>query len=72
MMKKEAMDLTLQKVLKRFGVTDPEELKKQLEFKAVLIFGVTFRPWSCIQIVSDIVSTKDGRVFGPKRSAKDP
>lgn len=62
---------TRHKVLKRFGMS-MEEMKKNFKFDAVIVNTASPRMGSFVQIVLDLVSSKDGSLKGEKRGPKDP
>lgn len=70
-MSKDLMGKIKQGVLARFEKTE-EELKAELKFEAIFILVATLRLGSCLQVVTDIVASKDGTILGPRRTAKDP
>ena len=63
---------TRNNLLKRFNVTDVEEFKKQLNFSAIFILCSALRIWSAFQIISDLITSKDGNLLGERREASDP
>ena len=49
-----------------------EELVKEMKFKAVIISVCTYRILSMIQVLYDILSSKDGSIRGPRRDPNEP
>ena len=47
-------------------------MKASLQFHAIFVFCTTKRVWAALQVFCDLVSTKDGRILGQKRSENDP
>lgn len=68
--KKDMIDAVKQGFLKRMGKTE-EELLNELQFHAIFCFGGSLKVWTLIQVVIDFVSTKDGKIYGPKRLSAD-
>ena len=63
------MDETLENLLKRFSTT-AEDLRKKLKFAAVIVLVRTYTLNSLVQVICDLVSSKDGTLLGPKRDGR--
>ena len=70
--KPELIKSTKAGLLKRFGCKDEATMREKMQIHAVFLFCTTLKIYSFVQVVCDLVSTKDGRLLGPKRTANDP
>jgi len=48
-----------------------EKIKKSLQIHAIFIYCETKKTFNALQVFCDVISTKDGRILGPKRTMKD-
>ena len=67
----EKLQKTKEGLLARYQLSE-EEFKKQLQIHAIFVFCSQVRVWSALQVFTDLISTKDGRILGEKRTRKDP
>lgn len=57
-------------VMYRFMKTE-EQIKASLQIHAIFIFCETAKTFNAIQVFCDLLSSKNGKILGPKRTAKD-
>ena len=61
---------TKSRLLERFKMTE-DEFKQKLQISAAFILCTSMRIMSTCQILCDLISSKDGRLLGPKRQPND-
>ncbi len=66
----EKLQKTKADLLARYQLTE-EELKKQIQIHAIFVFCTQVKVWSALQVFTDLISTKDGKILGEKRTKKD-
>jgi hypothetical protein len=57
--------------LSRFSSYTEEALKADLKFKAVMLMADVYLQEMNVQLISDLVLSKDGTLTGPRRKSKD-
>lgn len=59
--------------MKRYNITDAKKfVESELKVSAIMLYCMTIRLWSFMQVVCDLISSKDGTLYGDKRTVHDP